>query len=101
MGVQYIMVDFDEVETMENLTANQHEEVKALLLNSNLELMDNKRAMLIEKIKNTVVEMVHHIDELIKTNFLVFLSAKLNLNYTYLANLFCEVHGTTIKKNTL
>lgn len=100
MGVQYVVVDFDEMETMESLTANQREEVKPLLLNSNLKLMENKRAMLIEKIKNTVVEMVHHTDELIKTIFLVFLSVKLNRDYTYLAHLFCQVQGTTFKNNT-
>ena len=42
--------------------------------------------------------MVHHTDEIIKTNFSDFLSKKLNHDYTYLANLFSEVQGTTIEK---
>jgi len=59
--------------------------------------MDDKRAMLIEKIKNIIIEMVHHSDGLIKINFSDFLSEKLNHDYTYLANLFSEVQGTTIE----
>ena len=60
--------------------------------------MDDKKAILIERIKNAVVEMVHHSDEVIKINFSDFLSKKLNHDYTYLANLFSEVQGTTIEQ---
>jgi AraC-like DNA-binding protein len=59
--------------------------------------MDDKRAMLIEKIKNVIVEMVHYTDELPKVNFSDYLSEKLNYDYTYLANLFSETEGTTIE----
>lgn len=60
--------------------------------------MDDKRAILIEKIKNIIIEMVHHTEESIKVNFSDFLSEKLYYNYTYLANLFSEVQGTTIEQ---
>lgn len=96
LGLHFIVVDLGEVEVMENLTLAQREKLKIALLDSGLELMDDKRAVLIEKIKNAIVEMVHHSDELIKINFSDFLSAKLNHDYTYLSNLFSEVQGTTI-----
>jgi AraC-like DNA-binding protein len=98
LGLHFIVVDLGEVEIMENLSDRQLDQVKIALLNSGFELMDNKRAMLIEKIKNTIIEMVHHSNELIKTNFSNFLSEKLNHDYTYLANLFSEVQGTTIEQ---
>jgi len=98
LGLHFIVVDLGEVEIMENITPEQRELVKAALFNSGFELMDNKRAVLIEKIKNTVIEMVHHSDEIIKTNFSNYLSEKLNHDYTYLANLFSEVQGTTIEQ---
>lgn len=98
LGLHFIVVDLGEVEIMETLTEIQRELVKLALLNSGLELMDNKRAILIEKIKNTVVEMVHHSNKLIKVNFSDYLSEKLNYDYTYLANLFSEVQGTTIEQ---
>ena len=80
------------------LTAEQREQIRIALLKSGLELMDDKKAVLIEKIKNVIIEMVHYADELPKTNFSDYLSEKLNYDYTYLANLFSEVQGTTIEK---
>jgi AraC-like DNA-binding protein len=96
LGLHFMLVDLGEVDIMENISAEQREKLKAALLVSGLELMDDKRAILIEKIKNVIIEMVHHTDEMIKTNFSDFLSEKLNHDYTYLANLFSEVQGTTI-----
>ena len=97
LGLHFIVVDLGEVEIMENISPEQREQMKAALLISGFELMDDKKAILIEKIKTAVIEMVHHSDEVIKTNFSDFLSEKLNHNYTYLANLFSEVQGTTIE----
>ncbi len=98
LGLHFIVVDLGEVEIMENISAEQREQVKIALFNSGFELMDDKRAVLIEKIKNTIVEMVHHSNVLIKTNFSNYLSEKLDYDYTYLANLFSEVQGTTIEQ---
>jgi AraC-like DNA-binding protein len=98
LGLHFMVVDLGEVEIMENISLEQRELLKQALLNSGLELMDDKRAMLIEKIKNAIVEMVHHADELIKVNFSDYLSEKLHHDYTYLANLFSEVQGTTIEQ---
>lgn len=98
LGLHFIVVDLGEVEIMENISAEQREKLKAVLLESGLELMDDKRAVLIEKIKNVIIEMVHHTDEMIKTNFSDFLSKKLNHDYTYMANLFSEIQGTTIEQ---
>lgn len=97
LGLHFIVVDLGEVEIMETISTEQREQLKNALRSSGLELMDNKKAILIEKIKNAVVEMVHHSDEQIKTNFSNFLSEKLNHDYTYLANLFSEVQGITIE----
>jgi AraC-like DNA-binding protein len=98
LGLHFILVDLGEVEIMETISLEQREQLKASLLNSGLELMDDKRAVLIEKIKNVIIQMVHHTDEMIKINFSDFLSEKLNHDYTYLANLFSEVQGTTIEQ---
>lgn len=98
LGLHFIVVDLGEVEIMENISMEQREILKANLLNSGLELMDDKRAMLIEKIKTVIIEMVHHSNEIIKVNFSDYLSEKMNHDYTYLSNLFSEVQGTTIEQ---
>ena len=97
LGLHFIVVELGEVEVMENLSAEQREDLKSGLLDAGLELMDDKRAVLIEKIKNAIIEMVHYSEEPIKVNFSDYLSEKLKHDYTYLANLFSEVQGTTIE----
>ncbi len=98
LGLHFIVVDLGEVEIMENLSSEQLSQLKIALLNTGFELMDDKRAVLIERIKNTVIEMVHYSSELIKTNFSNYLSEKLNYDYTYMSNLFSEIQGTTIEQ---
>ena len=98
LGLHFIVVDLGEVEIMEKISAEQREVLKVRLHDSGFELMDDRKAVLIEQIKNVIIEMVHHTEETIKINFSVFLSEKLNHDYTYLANLFSEVQGTTIEQ---
>jgi len=97
LGLHYTKVELGEVEIMENITEEQRIHLKTELLKSGLELMDDQRSILIEKIKNTIVEMVHYNEELPKINFSDYLSEKLKHDYTYLANLFSEVTGFTIE----
>jgi AraC-like DNA-binding protein len=97
LGLHFIVIDLGEVEIMENITFEKREMLRQGLMDSGLELMDDKKAILIEKIKNIIIDMVHHTEESIKINFSDFLSDKLKHNYTYLANLFSEVQGTTIE----
>jgi AraC-like DNA-binding protein len=98
LGLHFIIIDMGVVDIMENITPEQREDIGAALHKSGLELMDDKKAVLIEKVKNVIIEMVHYSDELPKTNFSDYLSEKLKYDYTYLANLFSEVQGTTIEK---
>lgn len=98
LGLHYTTVELGEAEILENISAEQHDQFKAALLKSGLELMDDKKSVLIQKIKNVIVELVHYSEEPLAINFSDFLSQKLNHDYTYLANLFSEVQGTTIEK---
>ncbi len=97
LGLHFIVVALGEVEIMENMSTEQLQDLKQGLLEAGFELMDDKKSMLIEKIKNVIIEMVHYSDEPIKVTFSVYLSEKLDHDYTYLSNLFSEVQGTTIE----
>jgi len=97
LGLTYKTVDLGEVEIDQTITPEQNGQLKATLLLSGLELMDDKKAVLIERIKNTVVEMIHYEDDPPKTKNSDYISKKLDHNYTYLANLFSEATGTTIE----
>jgi AraC-like DNA-binding protein len=98
LGLHDISVDLGEAEIKENISPEQLNKFSEGLKKSGLELMDDKKSILVEKIKNIIIEQVHYTDEQIKTNLSDFLSEKLNYDYTYLANLFSEVKGTTIEK---
>jgi AraC-like DNA-binding protein len=98
LGLHYTTVELGEAEIREDISAEQLQLLSTALKKTGLELMDDKKSILVEKIKAIIIELVHYTDEQIKTNLSDYLSEKLNLNYTYLANLFSEVKGTTIEK---
>lgn len=98
LGLRHAVVDLGTVEVVDDITEAQRETLKINLLKSGLELLDDKRSILIEKIKNVVTEMVHYNDELPKVNYSDYISEKLGYDYTYLANIFSEVKGTTIQQ---
>ena len=98
LGVHYNSVDLGEVVTREDLSTNQLDRLRIGLKKSGLELMDDKKSILVEKIKAVIIELVHYNEEQIKINLSDYLTEKLNHNYTYLANLFSEVKGTTIEQ---
>jgi len=98
LGLHFIFVDMGVVDIMEDLTMDQREQLRLALLKTGLELMEDKKSVLIEGIKNAVIEMVFSANELTKTNFSEYISDRLKYNYTYLSDLFTEVQGTTIEK---
>lgn len=97
LGIHYTVVELGNVKIKEALTSDQHAHLEKTLLKYGLELKDDKKNMLIEEIKNVIIEMVHYSDEPPKINFSNYLSEKLKYNYTYLSNLFSEVKGTTVE----
>jgi len=98
LGIKYAVIELGMIEIFEEITPKQHEQLKANLLKSGLELLDNKKSILIEKIKNVITEMIHYSDELAKVNYSEYISEKLGYDYTYLANTFSEVKGITIQQ---
>lgn len=98
LGLRYVIVDLGSVELLEDITDLQRQELKTNLNRYGLELLENKKSILIEKIKNVIIEMIHYSDEIPKVNYSDYISEKLDLDYTYLANIFSEVNGITIQQ---
>lgn len=97
-GLHYVSVELGEAEITDEITASQREKLAAALKETGLELIEDKKNILVERIKTSIIELVHFTDDQIKVNLSDHLSQKLNHNYTYLANLFSEVKGMTIEK---
>jgi YesN/AraC family two-component response regulator len=98
LGLHYTRVELGEVEILEDLSEEQQEKLDDALISCGLELMDDKKSILVEKIKAVIIELVHYTDDMIKINLSDYISQKLNHNYSYLSNLFSEVKGTSIEK---
>ncbi len=97
LGLHYTSVELGEANIQEELSAKQFKILNAGLKKTGLILMDDKKSILVEKIKLIIIELVHYTDEQIKINLSDYISEKLNIEYAYLSNLFSEVKGTTIE----
>ena len=97
LGIKYVAIDLGVVEILEDITWEERDELKKNLLKSGLELLDDQRSILIERIKNVVVEMIHYSDELPEINYSDYISEKLGYDYTYLSNIFSEIKGITLQ----
>ena len=97
LGLHCAVVELGRVEIIGDVSDIKISQVRIALLQLGLELIDNKKSVLIEKIKSVIVEMVHYSGNQLKVNFSTYLSEKLNLDYTYLANIFSENQGITIE----
>jgi AraC-like DNA-binding protein len=98
LGLHYVIVELGMVDILEDITEMQRDQLKENLLRSGLELLDDKKSILIEKIKNVITEMIHHSDELPNVNDSEYISQKLQYDYTYLSNIFSEVKGVTLQQ---
>ena len=98
LGLHFVIVELGMIEILENITVEQRKRLKENLWKSGLELLDDKKSILIEKIKNVIIEMIHYTDELPKVNYSDYISEKVGYDYTYLANIFSEVKGVTIQQ---
>ncbi len=98
LGLQYTSVELGEVEIIGDISNEQKERLNIALKMIGLKLIDDKKIILVERIKTIIIELVHYTDSQIKVNLSDFLSQKLDYNYTYLANLFSEVKGSTIEQ---
>ncbi len=65
---------------------------------SGTNLAVNRKTLLIEKIKNVIIELIHYTDAQLQINFSSYLSNKLQYDYTYLASIFSEGEGITIQQ---
>jgi AraC-like DNA-binding protein len=97
LGLQYTLIELGEAEINRDISDDVKAKLDAALQKHGLELMDDRKSMLIEKIKTVIIELIHYSDYSLKINLSEYLTSKINYDYTYLANLFSEVQGTTIE----
>jgi AraC-like DNA-binding protein len=101
LGLHVTKVELGEAEIQENISDSQLAQIRTIFKKFSFELLNDKKSVLVEKIKNAIIELVRYSDEPVKINYSNYLSDKLKYNYNYLANRFSEVQGTTIEKHII
>ncbi len=90
-------VDLGVADINMDLTPQQRTELREVLRKAGLDLLEDRKRILIEKIKNVIIRMIHFSDDLPEINYSCYISEKIGLDYTYLANVFSMICGTTIR----
>ena len=98
LGIKISSIELGELEVMQKISMGQYEKIRAALLKNGHELMEDPKAIQIEKVKAAIIHTIHYSDELPEVKFSEYLSSKLECNYSYLSNLFSEVTGTTLQQ---
>jgi len=98
LEIPFGFIDLGTVELLEEISNRQRNELRKNLLSCGLKLHKDKKSILIEKIKNTILEMIQYHDGCPTMNYSDYISEKLKYDYTYLANIFSEVKGITIQQ---
>jgi hypothetical protein len=81
LGLDFVSVDLGMVEIHGDITKDQRELFKENLKKSGLELLDDRKNILVEKIKSVIVEMIHYSEEVPKVNDSDYISEKLGYDY--------------------
>jgi AraC-like DNA-binding protein len=98
LGLHHLRIELGEAEILEDILPAQMKRFDIALRSAGLELMADKKSVLVEKIRTIIIELVHYSDDHIKINLTDYLSDKLNYNYSHLSTLFSEAMGCTIEQ---
>ncbi len=98
LGLHFTRVDLGQADITEDISRAQHDQIKSGLLKSGLELIDDVKSVLIERIKKVIIKLVHYSEKPLIINLSVYLSQELQHSYTYMANIFSEAEGHSIEK---
>jgi YesN/AraC family two-component response regulator len=98
LGYPPVRISLGNVETAGSISGEDLEKLRNGLMSYGFELIDDTKSRMIEKIKNIVVQSIHHNHEDLKVNYSEYIESHLNRDYAYLSSLFSEIEGTTIEK---
>ncbi len=102
LGVEFHQIQLGQVELKKEPDPEQLEQIRSLLQQNGFELLDDKKSKIVEKIKTTIVSLIHGTDaEDLNLKLSAILEEKLQTDYHYLSTLFSSVEGVTIERYTI
>lgn len=97
LDLTYTLIGVGEVEIKQTISSEQLQELNAALSNYGVEIVESNKSILVQKIKDAIIEMVYIEEKLPTSTMSAYLAEKLNHSYGYLANLFSDVTYTSIE----
>ena len=98
LGLHPVSFHMGVADIRENPVQSQHQELRLALADAGFELLEDKKDILVQQIKNIIIEIVYYAEEPLVYNLSLYLSDRLDHDYTYMSNLFSERLDTTIEK---
>ena len=98
LGIQCATVDLGIIETLTELSSEEMEVLRKNLSKLGLELLEDKKRMLVVRMKNVIIELISNSDEIPTVNYSEYLSEKLGQDYAYLSGIFSEAKGITVQQ---
>ncbi|PKQ46103.1 helix-turn-helix domain-containing protein [Confluentibacter flavum] len=96
-NIKHKIVGFGEVKLLEKVSADRLERFSNDLTAYSIEIVENQKSILVQKIKDTITDMVFNNDTPTNLKASAYLSDTLGHSYGYLSNLFSEVTYTSIE----
>jgi AraC-like DNA-binding protein len=98
LKIKISTIELGELEIQQKITIKQFDKIRAALLKNGHEIMEDKKSIQIERVKNAIIDLIHYSDELPEINYSEYLGNKLECDYNNLSSLFSEVTGTTLQQ---
>jgi AraC-like DNA-binding protein len=95
--IQPEITHLGEIEIPDSTSKEQLNQLQSRLLDAGFELMEDKKAQMIERTVNVIIDMIHNQEESPKINYSEYISQRLNFDYTYISNVFSHLKGITIQ----
>jgi AraC-like DNA-binding protein len=96
LNIQFAYIGFAEIEIDDAVSSKGLNDINTALCDYGIEIVENQKSILVQKIKDTITEMVY-LDDRLPTSNSNYLSDKLKQRYSYLASIFSEVTYTSIE----
>lgn len=97
LDVEYQMSSFGEIEFLEEVPKEKLKSFHLALDNYGIEIIENQKIILVQKLKDTITDMIYNEDSAVNVKISVYLADKLGHSYGYLSHLFSEVTYTSIE----
>ena len=99
LDIAYNHISLGEVTLKEAPAAAQLKQLGESLQQLGFELLDDKKEALVEKIRTTIINLIHGKEnDTLSTKLSVYLQENIGVDYHYLSTLFSASEGLTVEK---